>query len=540
MFSDSLRGHKSIGDVDVLYHEGLYHLFHLVLPNHDFIAHAVSTDGFNWRQVNNALFIGDPGSWDDLMLWTMHVSLDPYRHGFWRMFYTGLSRREQGRFQRIGLAVSKDLYHWRKTRVNWEDRRGPSDPELVQQARRLSDQQPVSSRQSKFDGNSHFPLQPDPRFYEASLDGDRNWVSFRDPFHYRDHDGKGWLLASGRIDHGPLVRRGCVAVMEEVESRKFVSGPALHHPGLYDDIEVPNLLRLESSYYLIGSIREDAKIRYWHADNLLGPWRSYHDNVLLPQGNYAGRICCDDQGWLIWNFYSMSHDDRKSDNLMPPPKRIRRGKHGLLCIESFEGFDNWVERRIPIRAMRSLLGAADERISVQDNAVEVESASGFHAFVLDEPIGDFRLKAKMSLQGHGKCGFVFRIDPDTHDGYYLSLDLHKCVAQLRCWGTGPKGSGSNMMQFGNLQSASWFTTSPESALVQLIAFGSYIELSIDGEIVLSLADRTYKDGFCGVYIETAHLRISDLEFEQLQPPMQASDQLAKGYSPQDAGARHSD
>ncbi|TMV66690.1 glycosyl hydrolase, partial [Thioclava sp. BHET1] len=83
---------SDIGDVDVVYHDGLYHLFHLVLPNHDFIAHAVSNDGMTWRRVKNALFVDDPGAWDDDMLWTMHVTPDPDRHGGWRMFYTGLAR----------------------------------------------------------------------------------------------------------------------------------------------------------------------------------------------------------------------------------------------------------------------------------------------------------------------------------------------------------------------------------------------------------------------------------------------------------------
>ena len=137
MFVETEGSRKAIGDVDVLYHDGLYHLFHLVLPNHDFIAHAVSTNGINWRRVNNALFLGDPGSWDDLMLWTMHVTPDPHHAGRWRMFYTGLSRREQGRVQRIGLAVSDDLFRWRKAPVNWRDRSGPHDPEPVKRARRV-------------------------------------------------------------------------------------------------------------------------------------------------------------------------------------------------------------------------------------------------------------------------------------------------------------------------------------------------------------------------------------------------------------------
>ena len=38
-----------IGDVDVVKHDGLYHLFHLTLPNHDYIAHAVSEDAIRWR-----------------------------------------------------------------------------------------------------------------------------------------------------------------------------------------------------------------------------------------------------------------------------------------------------------------------------------------------------------------------------------------------------------------------------------------------------------------------------------------------------------
>ena len=77
MFAELTSSRKSIGDVDVVFHDGVYHLFHLVLPNHDYIAHAISDNGLNWRRVENALFIGDPGSWDDLMLWTMHVTAGP-------------------------------------------------------------------------------------------------------------------------------------------------------------------------------------------------------------------------------------------------------------------------------------------------------------------------------------------------------------------------------------------------------------------------------------------------------------------------------
>lgn len=528
MFVETEESRKAIGDVDVVYHEGLYHLFHLVLPNHDFIAHAVSTNGVNWRRVNNALFLGDPGTWDDLMLWTMHVSPDPHRPGGWRMFYTGLSRREQGRLQRIGLAFSDDLFHWRKAPVDWTDRSGADDPEPVKRARDIGKARGASSHHAEVDPASCFPLAPDPRHYESSLEEGRHWVSFRDPFFYAE-DGRGWLIVAGRAKDGPVVRRGCVSVLEETRPNHFESRPALHHPGLYDDIEVPNLLRLEDEYYLIGSIREDAKIRYWHTDRIDRPWRSYHDNVLMATGNYAGRICRDDKGWLLWNFFSPDVADRTARNLMPPPKRLVRTADGLLRVRSFEGLEAWLGGRVDTRCVHSLKrGLADERCSVDGNRLELRSEAGFQAFVFDEPVDHVRFRATLRLRGKGKCGVIFRVDPETHDGYYLSLDLLKGVAQLRGWKTGSAGSGEHMMQFRALQSGFWYTESPGTANVQLIAFGSYIEFSVDGRVILSLADQTFEEGLLGVYLETAHVELSGVELRRMHAPHQSDEQLVSG------------
>lgn len=529
MFAETAESRKTIGDIDVVYHDGLYHLFHLVLPNHDFIAHAVSTNGIYWRRVANALFIGDPGSWDDLMLWTMHVTPDPHRAGGWRMFYTGLSRREQGRLQRIGMAVSDDLFHWRKAPVSWQDRRGAKDPERIKLARHASDDCQASRFHAEFDEESCFPLQPDPRYYESSLDEPRHWVSFRDPFFYCE-DGQGWLIASGRVKEGPLVRRGCVSVLKEVRPNQFQAMPPLHHPGLYDDIEVPNLLRLDNEYYLIGSIREDAKIRYWHTGSISNPWRSYHDNVLMAQGNYAGRVCRDDEGWLLWNFFSMDAKDRTVNNLMPPPKRLVRSSDGLLRTATFEGFEPWVEGPLDTRRVRPLKhGIGEEHYDVDGDCLQLQNEAGFQAFVFPEQVQCFRFRARMRLQGKGKCGIVFRVEPETHDGYYLSLDLLKGVAQLRNWSTGPAGSGEDMMQFRSLQSAYWHSDTPGDARVQLLAFGSYLECSIDGRVVLSLADQAFHQGWLGVYLESARLGLSDVRVDRMRPPFQSDEHLVTGW-----------
>ncbi|GAB5406821.1 MAG: hypothetical protein Aurels2KO_50520 [Aureliella sp.] len=328
MYSEVAGSRKTVGDIDVFFDGGIYHLFHLVLPTHDYVAHAVSNDCIHWRRVENAIHIGDPGSFDDSMLWTTHVSKHPHREGWFRMFYTALSRHDHGSIQRIGMAESPDLYRWNKCPVNWVDRRTDLPYELPGRP----EQPPF-----EFDGASCFPLEPDPDYYEHDTESGRKWISFRDPYYYRDGD-QGQLLIAARVNEGPTVRRGCVASLKETGENRFEAQPALHHPGLYDDVEVPNLIRIDDNYYLLGSLREDAKVRYWYANNAQGPWKTFSDNVLLPSGNYAGRLCQDEHGWLLFSFFTPPGIDRTTNNLMPPPKRLARGSDGQLIVKSYEGF----------------------------------------------------------------------------------------------------------------------------------------------------------------------------------------------------------
>jgi len=528
MFSETDGSRKAIGDIHVFFHEGLYHLFHLVLPNHDFIAHAVSTDAIHWRRVRNAIFLGDPGSWDDLMLWTMHVSPDPHKPGAWRMFYTGLSRRDRGLIQRLGLAVSDDLYLWKKHPVHWKDGRGPNDPDLVKTARKQSQRAESNEITAGFDPESCYPISPAPEYYESDLTEGRHWVSFRDPFFY-ERSGQGILLLAARVKHGPIVRRGCVAHYTEVRPHHFEPEPALLHPGLYDDVEVPNLLTIEGGRYLIGSIREDAKIRYWHAGPDCSDWRSHHDNVLMPQGNYAGRVCEDENGWMLWCFFAMKREDCTANNLMPPPKRLCRAEDGVLFLKTFEGFDEWIEDAVevgkPTLLRKETRGHGVKQI---EDGWNLESSFGFQAFLLNGPLADFRLDCHLSIDGRGKCGFVFRIDEESHDGYYLSLDLLKGIAQLRSWGTTPHSDGERMMSFKTLQSGNWVARGACGEDFSLLVFGSYIELSIAGRIVLSLADLHFKKGHLGIYADSCSLSVTGISLHPLREPEQRDNQLVGG------------
>ncbi|MCA8997618.1 MAG: glycosyl hydrolase [Planctomycetaceae bacterium] len=508
MYQDAVSHHKTMGDVDVIYHDGVYHLFHLVLPNHDFIAHAISRDGINWKRIDNAIFIGNPGKWDDHMLWTMHVTPDPWKPGRWRMFYTGLSRCDGGNIQRVGCAYSEDLIHWEKAPDRWEE---------------CHDDKKNSGGESS-EKPCPFPIEAKAPHYEASLDEGRHWISFRDPFFFQEGEYR-CLLVAARVPTGPIIRRGCVALYEEKEPCHFVERHALHQPGLYDDIEVPNLFKFGDRYYLVASIREDAKVRYWYSDNVDGPWANFFDNVLLPQGNYAARFCFDEKGLLVWNFFH-SETDRTVKNLMPPPKRIVTREDGRLGAVSFEGFDKLVESTCHFDDLLPLSPLMDNKhaechVDREAQELQLSSEAGFEGFVVSEKVRCFRLRATLSLDGLGKCGLLFRTDAETTSGYQISLDLQKGIAQCRAWGRKPHGTRENAFDFKPLQAGYWQNCGADDLEFSLVAMQSYIELSLGGYVLLTLSDETYTSGRVGLYVESSCLKVSNLKLEHFHPPRTA-------------------
>lgn len=481
---------SDIGDVDVLFHDGVFHLFHLVLPNHDFIAHAVSEDGLNWRRVKNALYVGEPGEWDDDMLWTMHVSPDPDQPGVWRMFYTGLSRREYGRVQRVGLATSRDLLHWERVAT---------------------------------DG---YPLEITGEHYESRVDEGRKWVSFRDPFFYHDPtSGRRMLLASARVKDGPLVRRGCVGVANETAPGKFTFVEPLHQPRLYDDVEVPNLFQINGRYFLLGSIREDTKVHYWYSDTLDGPYLNVFDNVVLARGNYAGRICHHGDEILLFNFFAKKeqHFGREiSKKLLPPPKRLVTDGTGRLQLKSYGGFDALVQELVSIpsaerfdRLFQNPRGQAEG--PAED--LQLHCESGYEAFLLPEALESFRVRATIGLEGSGKFGMVIRVN-EQGDGYYLSLDLFKGVVQLRAWGESATAETEHAFDYTQLQVGYIVSRDKGPWEVEVLAHGMYLEVSIDGYVILSLVDDSFVLGRIGFYTESARIRVENLRVERLTPPLQ--------------------
>ena len=481
---------SELGDVDVFHYNGLFHLFHLILPNHDYIAHAVSNDGFLWRRVKNPLFIGEPGDWDDDMLWTMHISPDPDGPSSFRMFYTGLSRKERGRIQRIGLARSNDLYHWDK----------------------------VSS--------VNYPLSITGPHYEESVSEGRHWVSCRDPFFFNQGEDR-LLLVNARVPFGPKIRRGAVGVAREVAPDEFKWEKPLFFPAMYDDVEVPGLYKIKDNYYLIGNIREDIKVHYWHAKELRGDYEAYASNVLLPQGNYAARITPFEDKLLVWNFFT-NRSQAGRTSILPPPTELQVAEDGQLYLKSYSNFNKKVKKSYTQSALlpfTRILKNQTANVEQNKNHTVLESISGYEIFYLKERSTDFRLSFTIKMEGMGKCGVIFRSDIEAN-GHYISLDLRNGQTQAKVWGENENAGIENSFQYKIIQYNHFSCDAAESQHVEVIAFGGYIEMSVNRKIVLRYVDTDYmSQEFMGLYVESARIGISDLTLEKLDGPEQEVHQV---------------
>jgi beta-fructofuranosidase len=467
-----------IGDIDVFLYQGVYHLFHLIIPNHDYIAHAISHDGITWKRVKNALFVGHPGDWDDDMLWTMHAAL--YQDRF-HLFYTGLTLRDKGVMQRIGIAVSDDLMDWTKVR------------------------------------DTRFPAQSRAPYYEDLRNNPRQWLSFRDPFYYHENDHH-FLLVCARAADGPLSRRGCVAVLK-LKDEELVFLPPLIYPRIYDDVECPCLFRIGDRYYLIGSIREDIKVRYWFSDRLLGEYQSFHSDVLLPRGNYAARVVRDNGHWLIFNFYYMDGNVH-SKRVLPPPKQLEADSDGRLVLKSYYRWDKMVLREISQQLfppVNRIFENPSSQVEMNADGWMLSCRSGYDLFRMESPATGYIWEGRLRLVGLGKCGLVCDVDEEGN-GYFISFDLLNGLVRIRRWGSNP-GNMKEDFIYSDLQ-ANLFTVPEDRAFdFRLIRYGHYFEFSINDVVRLTLIDYTFSAPGFGLYSASSEIHLCNSRWKELPEPI---------------------
>jgi beta-fructofuranosidase len=234
-----------------------YHLYFLKAPRalvdpglrhtRATIGHATSTDLHEWDYLGEVL-APDPGSWDDLALWTGSVVRG--EDGLWRMFYTALGTRGHGvKDQRIGFVESEDLHRWRR----------------------------VLDRPA---------VEVDPRWYKTLEDDPAASETWRDPFVFRDPDGDGWrMLITARARGAARHDDGVLAQARSADLRTWEVGPPVSAPGAgFGQLEVAQVRVLDGQPLLVftchpqeqtaGRIERSGRFCTWTvtAAGPAGPW----------------------------------------------------------------------------------------------------------------------------------------------------------------------------------------------------------------------------------------------------------------------------
>ena len=251
--------------------------------------HAVGQDLRNWTHLGTMFAPSASPAWDDFTTWTGSVVRGDDDQ--WHLFYTGTSRADNGKKQRIGHAVSDDLHQWQRV----DSGVGPGVGSGV---------------------NPGLALDIDAR-YEEYAPGHWHDRACRDPLVIRDPDGAGWLMYfTGRApDIAEPNAGGVIGLATSPDLLHWTLQAPVYTGGMFGQLEVPQVFTRDGRWYCLFCVAAEhwsaayrqsypgapvTGTHYLISDNPRGPWQVAPGPFLdgaTPCYRYAARIV-EDQGTL--------------------------------------------------------------------------------------------------------------------------------------------------------------------------------------------------------------------------------------------------
>lgn len=298
-----------------------YHLYYLQAPkslgNPDLrhrnasIGHATSADLRTWRDHGTVLVHGEPSEPDASATWTGSVVCGD--DGLWRMFYTGsrfLRPDAITNIETICVAVSPDLHAWHKS--------------------------------------DDFALNADPRCYETLDDGVWHEEAWRDPWVFQSPPGSWHMLITARGRSGPDERnRGVIGYARSDDLENWSVGPALTGSAGFAHLEVPQIVELSGSHWLLFSCdgnhlagpRAGQPGGIWLAPaaSPLGPFDLDQARLLADEHLYSGRIVHNRSGRpVLLAFENLSAEGGFGGRISDPLDLEWDGEAFVLATERHE------------------------------------------------------------------------------------------------------------------------------------------------------------------------------------------------------------
>jgi beta-fructofuranosidase len=258
-------------------------------------------------------------------------------------------------------------------------------------------------------------------------------------------------------------------------------------------------------------------VRYWFAQEFFGEYHTFHNNVVLPNGNYAARTVQDGEHLLVFNFfYTQGRVDLL--RVLPPPKQLDTDEKGRLLLRSFYKWELMVIKIIEQKDMpelRRFFNNKTASFNRDDGKWICGSRSGYEIFYFERPSSSFIWEGQINVEGMGKLGLVSDVDKDG-SGYYFSFDVNNGVVRIRAWGYNPSNDRQDFI-FNDIQ-ANVFSVKQTSFHFRLIRYGNYIELAIDDVVKLTLMDYTYSASKMGLYSASSVISLEQSVIKILPDP----------------------